>query len=139
MLVNAQKDSGILLEAALAIPKFCYPFGRPKSKTSISVHWESKCKEIFNQRSLNEKEFTQITLCCGLTRYLSLSMFHNISQGHEVVNYEQFHQYFSIILDNYHTDDSIAFAVIKQKQNNHILAQDIQMAVQGNYFNRCNI
>ena len=49
-------------------------------------------------------------------------------------------RYFQNIVENYHSDESIAFAVLKQKDCNHIVAADIETAVKGTLdLKRCNI
>ena len=133
-LLHAKKDSGITLidePEKIGIPSFCFPFGRPNTKTNVPKDWKSKSEAIFDGKPLGELDFVQVTLACGITRYLNLPLFQHSAQGQNSVTWESFYTFFSKVVETYHTDDSIAFAILKQSENNYLLAEDIEAAVKG--------
>jgi serine/threonine-protein phosphatase 2A regulatory subunit B'' len=155
-LEQTKKDSGIHLDEQLEkvesvnhqdlfsksapsqIPQFHYPYGRPDmASNSNSLNWESGAKDIFGVsftnitgRSLDEREFVKVTKMCGLNTYLNSAFFRQCKGDDEKANFASFAKFWSSVVGKYFSEESKAFAIIKQGSNTFLTRQDISVVVQ---------
>ena len=88
---------------------------------------------IFDEgKSLSEKEFVDVTISLGLSRYLNSCLFSKcVAAGSDKVTFGQFQTFWTSISSIHHSDHSFAFAIMKQSQNNYLLSIDVAVAIQG--------
>jgi len=95
------KDSGVDLPNILneyeeetkkskeAIPQFYFPKGNNKSDLSNEEYFDQiqkKVKNVFNNKSLNEVEFNNVTNKCNLPKYLNGALFRKVLKYAEIKN-----------------------------------------------------
>jgi hypothetical protein len=125
-------DSGIDLGLALVnqkveIPKFHFPFGKstrkPVDLSLVDVLFK-------NDNGLDQKEFVAVTLELGLSRYLNACLFNKCKNENDRVSISSFKNYWASINHSHHSEDSLAFEIIKTGRI--ILPADIAISINGN-------
>ncbi|KAJ3348832.1 Serine/threonine-protein phosphatase 2A regulatory subunit B'' subunit alpha [Kappamyces sp. JEL0680] len=130
---DAEMSDGKSKEAE--IPLFYFPHGKP-ALDDKAVDWRTNIAALFGWSSISEgkklleRDFLHVTVALGLSRYLNSSLFQKVSVGSDSVTFPMFQAYWESLSKYHHSDHSLAFAIMKQPQNNYLLASDVAVTTQ---------
>ncbi|KAJ3304848.1 Serine/threonine-protein phosphatase 2A regulatory subunit B'' subunit alpha [Kappamyces sp. JEL0829] len=130
---DAEMSDGKAKEAE--IPLFYFPHGKP-ALDDKAVDWRTNIAALFGWSSISEgkklleRDFLHVTVALGLSRYLNSSLFQKVSVGSDSVTFPMFQAYWESLSKYHHSDHSLAFAIMKQPQNNYLLASDVAVTTQ---------
>ncbi|KAL2917066.1 hypothetical protein HK105_203498 [Polyrhizophydium stewartii] len=138
----AKTDSGIDLRASTPLPqrrlpRFHFPFGRPAAAHPlVSPGQDQAIRSIFSVSpgspgtALSERDFCQVTLACGIPRYLNAVFFRRASRGAAAVDYARFASFWTEITAAFHSLEAVAFGILKEPDCSFVTPKDVEVAVQ---------
>ena len=122
-------DSGVDLGLSMVnhkveIPKFHFPFGKlTRKRTALD-----RVEALFTS-DLSQQEFVNVTVELGLSRYLNACLFNKCKEPSDKVSLASFTKYWNSINHSQHSEDSLAFEIIKSGRI--IMPADIAVSING--------